>query len=106
MKDDPAKHSREHEVRTCVDNADPDCTVGQRKSTREESPHYRVEEQVHSEETLRERYQSLCLQSSRQLSNTYASHKRFNDHALFLHAEEERPLFELCRGGHLSEDSI
>ena len=52
MEDDPAQHSREHEVRTCIDNADPDCTVGQRESTREESPHYCVEEQVHSEEKL------------------------------------------------------
>lgn len=52
MKDDPAQYSREHEVRTGVDNADTDCTVGQRESACEEPPHDCVKEEIHSEETL------------------------------------------------------
>jgi hypothetical protein len=44
MKDDPTQHSREHEIRTCIDDTDTDCTVGQRESACEESPHDCVEE--------------------------------------------------------------
>ena len=39
-------------------------------------------------------------------SDTYASHQRFNNHALFLHAEEIRPLVKLSCCGHLSEHAI
>lgn len=67
MEDDPAQHSREHEVRTCIDNADPDCTVGQCESTREEAPHDCVEEQVHPEEELSRGSQRYCINQHRQL---------------------------------------
>ena len=43
MEDHPAQHSREHEVRTRVDDADTDCTVGERESACEEAPHDCVE---------------------------------------------------------------
>lgn len=33
MEDDPSQNSSEHEVRTCIDNADPDCATGKREST-------------------------------------------------------------------------
>lgn len=39
MENNPAQHSREHEVGACIDNADTDCTVGQRESAGEEAPH-------------------------------------------------------------------
>lgn len=31
MEDDPAQYGREHEVRTCVDDTDTDCTAGKRE---------------------------------------------------------------------------
>jgi hypothetical protein len=47
-----------------------------------------------------------CLRSFELQSDTYASHERFNDHALLLHAEEIRPLVELCCCGHFGEHAI
>jgi hypothetical protein len=44
MEDHPAQYSREHEVGTCIDNADTNCTVGQRESAREEPPHDCIKE--------------------------------------------------------------
>jgi len=48
-----------------------------------------------------DRLASLKLQP-----NTYASHERFNDHALFFHAKEIRPLFKLGCCGHFGKDAV
>ena len=44
MEDDPAQHSREHEVRTRVDYTDAYCAARQRKSACKESPHDGIEQ--------------------------------------------------------------
>jgi hypothetical protein len=38
--------------------------------------------------------------------NTYTAYERFNDQALFLHAEEVRPVVELRRGSHFRKHAI
>jgi hypothetical protein len=65
MEDNPAQHSREHEVRTCVDDADTDCTACQRESACEEAPHDCIECQVHEKEKLRLRSQKCFNDWSR-----------------------------------------
>jgi len=44
MEDDPAQHSREHEVGARIDDADTDCAACQRESTCEQSPPITVSE--------------------------------------------------------------
>ena len=109
MKDNPAQHSREHEVCTCVDDADTDCTACQSESTCKQSPHNSVEGKVHGKEKLSRESQRCLLSilgSCGLQSDTYASHECFNNPTLFLHAEEVRPFFKLCGGGHFGEHAI
>jgi hypothetical protein len=92
------QHSREHEVRTRVDDTDANCATRQRKSAREKSPHDGIEEQIHPEEELpmdvvslgKDSRQSRSRDSLSTTKYTYTSNDDFNDHALFFHAEEMR----------------
>jgi len=44
MEDDPAEHSRKHEIRARVDDADSDCAACKGESACKQSPHDCIEE--------------------------------------------------------------